>query len=175
MSRLTTLLVFVLAGLAGMLEGAPVRPLALAEIESRALQIVRGTVAGLECSRDSSQRLFTRVTVDVTATFKGCPTNRLHVVHPGGLLGERRVTLLGQPEYSLGEELILFLVPNDRGEWKTVEIGQGRFQVWKDARGQWVAGNGWLGGTPDDSSRGRPPSRVPIPVETLTRQIQSRP
>jgi hypothetical protein len=83
----------------------------------------------------------------VAEVWKGTvATNRFTIVHGGGILGEERAVVSGQVEYDVGEEVVAFLVLNQRGEGVTRGLMQGKFHIWKDATtGEWLARNPFHG------------------------------
>jgi hypothetical protein len=110
-----------------------VTPLSIQELTVRAELIVHGQVRSKNCQRDPTGRIYTRIELEVRETWKGTPaSNPLILVHGGGTLGEERVEIPGQVEYSVGEDVVVFLVLNPRGDAVTVGMAQGKFHVWKD-------------------------------------------
>lgn len=109
-------------------------PLEIEEMADSADLILEGKVVSLSCLRDQAGRIFTRVEVDVAETWKGrIEGKRLEVFHGGGVLGESRVRVAGQVHFQIGEEVVLFLVRNDRGEAVTLGLAQGKFQIISDS------------------------------------------
>jgi len=103
------------------------------ELARRADDVVRGRVVSLEATRDEKGRPFTRVEVGVAECWKGAATNQLTVVLAGTVLGERRVLVVGEPEFLLDEEVVLFAVRNPRGEAVTLDLARGKFLVTTNA------------------------------------------
>lgn len=134
---------------------AGVTPLPVEILAAKATWVVRGRVESLEATRGSDGRMTTRVEVPVTEVWKGTPTNRIGVVLAGGILGNRRVSVIGQAEFRVGEEVVLFLIPNERGEGVIVELAQGKFALHKDDSGTLWVSNGVLG------TASAPDSKVP--------------
>lgn len=152
---------------------AGVKPLPVESLAAKATWVVRGRVESLEATRGSDGRMTTRVEVPVTEVWKGTPTNRIGVVLAGGILGNRRVSVIGQAEFRVGEEVVLFLVPNERGEGVIVELAQGKFALHKDDSGSLWVSNGVLGtaSAPDSKSPSATekspanPARVVLPFQ----------
>ena len=109
------------------------------ELAKRADLVVHGRVESLEARRDDSGRPFTRVELDVTETWKGAVTNRLVVVQGSAVLGGRQVRVLGEPEFRLGEQVVLFGVFNPRGEAVTLDLARGKFSVSTNATTQAIS------------------------------------
>lgn len=131
--------------LAGDTRAAGVTPLAVELLTAKATWVVRGRVESLEATRGSDGRMTTRVEVPVAEVWKGTPTNRIGVVLAGGILGNRRVSVIGQAAFRVGEEVVLFLVPNERGEGVIVELAQGKFAIQRDDSGTLWVSNGIIG------------------------------
>src|SRR5206468_54907 len=91
------------------------------------------TVLSKSCQRDPSGRIFTKVELQVAETWKGSlTTNRISIVHGGGILGDQKTTVSGQVDYGIGEEVVAFLVLNPRGEAVTLGLSQGKFHIRRD-------------------------------------------
>ena len=117
----------------GKVSAALMTPLPVEELAQRADLIVHGTVTSKVCERTAEGRIITRIELDVAEVWKGnLTTNRCTIVHGGGTVGNRRAEVSGQVEYAVGEEVVAFLVRNDRGEGVTLGLAQGKFHVWKD-------------------------------------------
>jgi hypothetical protein len=99
------------------------------ELARRADVVVRGSVASIEAMRDGEGRPYTRLELTVSETWKGPSTNRLTVVQGGSVLGRRQVRVLGEPEFRLGEDAVVFAVFNPDGEAVTLDLARGKFSV----------------------------------------------
>lgn len=162
-------------GVAFVLSAGSVRPVAVEDLSVRARRIVHGNVTSLETRHEPGVGPRTTVEFEVREVWKGPATNRFTLALAGGVLGNRRVLLVGQPEFRVGDEAVVFTVDNDRGEGVLLELGQGRFSVRRDATGAGWVSNGVFGesdgvGTPASSSY-RLPNRVPLSLEELKRRI----
>lgn len=129
------------------LRAVVLKPLSLDELSAQAEIVVRGNVISKTCERDSAGRIYTRVELQLSEIWRGSiPAGRLYVVHGGGVLGEERVVVSGQVQYRIGEDVVAFLVRNDRGEAVTLAMAQGKFSVLKDdTTGEVHVCNGILG------------------------------
>src|SRR5262245_18124243 len=120
--------------LAPSLRAIQLAPLSLEQLAKESAPIVQGTVLSKSCQRDPAGRIFTKVELGIVEVWKGSlATNRFTVVQGGGILGDRKATVSGQVEYALGEEVVAFLVLNDRGEGVTLGLAQGKFQIRQEA------------------------------------------
>lgn len=139
------------------------------ELARRADVVVRGRVVSLEATRDAEKRPFTRIEFDVLAVWKGPATNRLAVVQASSPLGPRPVQVPGEPQFRLGEDVVVFAVRNPRGELVTLDLARGKFSVRTNAvSGAVEAAND---GARSAAGYGLP-GRVPVPLERLTQQVK---
>jgi hypothetical protein len=129
-------------------------PLAPEELSQRAELIIRGTVTGKVCLKDSEGRIYTKIDFQVGEVWKGTlTTNTFTMVHAGGTVGDERTVVDGEAAYEVGEELVTFLRLNQRGEGVSIGLAQGKFSVWKDdATGEMLAYN-LFHGQPKGSER----------------------
>lgn len=158
-----------LLGLSGILLGAQIRPLTLEDLATRATRICHGRVEAVEVVREASGGVVTRVEIESRSTWKGSPTNRITVTQPGGTLGNRRVVIPGAPSFDPGEEVVVFLSLNPRGEWLTLDLAQGKFSVDRNGSNAWVR-NVVLGGSPAPGGY-RPPHLQPLSLEMLRDRV----
>ncbi len=161
-----------LAMLAFPAQGTEFVPLSITELTAKADLVVRGIVKSTVSKEDSAGRIFTQIELDASEIWKG--TNQpglITVVHGGGTVGQRRVAVSGQVQYTVGEEVVAFLVFNDRGQAVTIGLAQGKFQVWTDSQsGEKLAANPFhgirgLGTNSTESAR-------KLTVSTLKTQVQ---
>ncbi len=150
-------------------------PLSIADLTGRAELVVQATVLSKACQRDPAGRIYTTVELQVAETWKGTwKTNRLTVVHGGGILGEERVEVSGQVDYQIGEQVVAFIVFNQRNEAVTLGLAQGKFHLWKDtASGALLARNPFHGSREaetaiEPSTGGREESRASGASRLLT-------
>jgi hypothetical protein len=109
-------------------------PLSIENLAREAQVVLHGKVLSKTVQRDAAGRIYTRVEVEVIDLWKGAvPGNPCVIVHAGGVLGDEQSAASGQARYEVGEEMVAFLVRNDRGEAVTLGLMQGKFRVWKDA------------------------------------------
>src|SRR6185295_8590950 len=113
MVRVVRLFVCALTGLLSVakLSATLMTPLPVEELTQRADLILHATVTSKICERTAEGRIITRVELDVSEIWKGnLTTNHFTVVHGGGTVGNRRDEVSGQVEYTVGEEIVAFLV-----------------------------------------------------------------
>ena len=130
---LSLALLWLAAAATGLASDPQMVPLSLGELTAQADWVVHGQVQSKSCRRDAAGRIVTRVEVDVIDVWKGHPSGaRIEVALAGGTLGEKQVIVVGQPDYTPGEEVVLFLKLNPRGQGVTIGLAQGKFSVWRD-------------------------------------------
>ena len=109
------------------------RPLPIAELSQKADLVVLGTVQSKSSHRDAEGRIYTKIELQVSETWKGTRSDAsLTIYQGGGTVGNERVEVSGEAEYGIGEEVVAFLVLNPRGQPITLALAQGKFHVWKD-------------------------------------------
>lgn len=109
------------------------QPLSVSELTQKSDTVVQGIVTGRSSQRDAEGRIYTKVILHIGEVWKGSePGNTLTLVHGGGTVGNVREEVSGQVEYTVGEEVVAFLVVNPRGEYVTLGLAQGKFHVWRD-------------------------------------------
>lgn len=144
------------------------------DLVRRADAVVHARVESVETRLGASGRQETRVELVPVEVWKGPATNRVGLVLGSGVLGERWVRVVGEPEYRPGEEVVVFAVNNERGEAVTLELAQGKFVVTRipgNPEG-WVS-NGMYGGPPDAKAADvRPPHQRPLSVRQLRERVQ---
>lgn len=128
-------------------------PLSIEELKERADLILHAIVRSKACERAAEGHIITRVQLEVSAVLKGTlKTNAFEIVHNGGIIGDIGETSSIQAEYGVGEETVVFLRLNERGEGVTIGIVQGKFHVWQDkTTGEKFAHNPFHGTTRDEA------------------------
>jgi hypothetical protein len=111
-------------------EGPPVE---IPELARRAQLIVRAKVLEKSIQRDGAGRIYTEFKLAVSEVWKGDPKSTLlKVVRGGGTFGEERDFALDEVSYNIGEDVVAFLVWNDRGQAITLMLSQGKFHIAND-------------------------------------------
>jgi hypothetical protein len=140
-------------------------PLSLSELKQSADLILHATVKSQACERTAESRIITRVQLEIGEVLKGTlATNKFTLVHGGGTVGNIRSVASAQVEYAVGEEIVVFLRLNERGEGVTLGLVQGKFQVWQDkATGEKFAHNPFHGVAERAAMpENRKPARLPL-------------
>lgn len=149
---------------------SPFPPLSIEELTAQAQLVVRGQVLRRSCQQDEAGRIYTRVELQVKEVWKGQHAQpQLILVHGGGVLGEKRAVVTGQADYTPGEEVVVFVVFNARGEAVSIGLRQGKFRVETPAGGEAQAANGFAhapparpGGAALAAEEAAPRTRLPL-------------
>lgn len=129
-------------------------PLSIEQLTAKADLVLHGTVISKTVQRDYAGRIYTTIQLQVAESWKGGPKrNPFAIVQAGGVLGEEVSTVEGQEEFSIGEEVVAFLVANQRGEGVVIGLVQGKFKVATDASGEKIAHNVFHGIAPGTEPR----------------------
>ena len=151
-------------------------PLSVEQLVEYSQIVLRGTVVSKTCQRDAEGRIFTKVELHVIEVWKGPVTNHCTIVQSGGTVGDECALVPGQAVYSVGEEVVVFLALNERGEGVTLGLAHGKFKVWKDEAGEQTVQNIFHGRAPAGEKAGFLPSagqpKPRLPLAELKRQVQ---
>jgi len=127
------LLVLALSLVSAELKAVLMKSLPIEELSQRADLIVLGTVQNKSSHRDAEGRIYTKINLQVSESWKGTVSdNPLTIYQGGGTVGNERVEVSGEAEYEIGEEVVAFLVLNPRRQPITLALAQGKFHVWHD-------------------------------------------
>ena len=105
------------------------------DMVTMAPSIVVGTVES-STSRwnDDRSLIVTDVRVRVVDVLKGPSLSELVITQPGGRVGKLRVDVDGASAYPIGEEAVLFVAPDAKGQHQVLGLSRGRFDIVTDAR-----------------------------------------
>lgn len=124
-------------------------PLSVEQLTAKAQLVLQGSVSSKTVQRDPQGRIYTRIELQVAETWKGDPKGKTFtLVQSGGVLGEETATFDGREEFSIGEEVVVFLVLNQRGEGVVIGLAQGKFKITTDANGEKTVHNIFHGRAP---------------------------
>ena len=106
-------------------------PLPDEELTEHAAGIVIGQVTRIESVWDpQTLRILTYVTIGLEDALKGSfPDSELTIVQPGGSIGGVHSWVVGSPELSLGERVLLFLRPDPQGRLRVAHLFQGKYSI----------------------------------------------
>ena len=105
--------------------------LSLAQLSAQADVILRGQVETITTRQASDRRpISTMVQVSVERQFKGPKVSTVTIEQAGGSQGDVRLAVPGSPEFSAGENVILFIRQGrSRGAFNIVGGKQGKFTI----------------------------------------------
>jgi len=93
--------------------------------------IITGKVLSIESRWNASKtNIYTDITIALNQTIKGdLGANTIVVEQLGGKIGDKQIWFTGSPEFSVGEEVLLFLKANSEGVLHTAHMGMGKFSI----------------------------------------------
>ena len=155
---------------------SPFIPITIDRLSIDSDLIVHGNVIGKTVQKDDQGRIYTKVQLDINEVWKGKVSSKpFTIVHSGGVLGNRWSSAEGEVSYKLGEEIVVFLMLNSRGEGVTVGMQQGKFQVLvgDPANTQYVRSlfHGGKPPTKGENKGYRFPTQLPLTVDSLKRKV----
>lgn len=120
---------------AAALHATVIVPIEFRELVTTAPVIVRGQVVDVQ-SRwiDGRRSLETFVTIAVAEYLKGNLGEHLTFRVPGGQMGRYRTVFVGAPEFSAGDEVVLFLKRAGPSNLSIIGLSQGAFRVVTETR-----------------------------------------
>ena len=98
--------------------------------------IVKGRVLSIESAFDEQQgRIFTYIKLKVQEVLKGQITERKIVIKElGGRVGDRVTVVYGNPEFALGEQVLVYLDTWKDGSLRTYQMFLGKFSIVSDEK-----------------------------------------
>jgi hypothetical protein len=126
--RLSIFFSFICLAVTSFVEASTVQKLSFDRLIGEADFIVRGRVEEMKLQQAADRRSMTTViTVSVERQFKGPKLSSVTIEQPGGSMGDIVQGVPGLPEFSSGEDVILFLKRQRGGTFKIVGGKQGKF------------------------------------------------
>jgi hypothetical protein len=104
--------------------------------------IVRGRVLSVGSALDERQdRIYTYITLRVQEVIKGrITTRRIVIKELGGIVGDRAMVVYGNPQFTVGERVLLYLDTWADGSLRTYQMFLGKFNIITDTNtGQQMA------------------------------------
>jgi hypothetical protein len=99
--------------------------------------VVLGTVVSATAIANDDDTVETDVRIRPAAILKGKVTETLVLRQLGGQVGDGRWTrLIGGPEYTVGEEVLVFAITRPDGTYVTAEIARGKYEIFADEEGR---------------------------------------
>jgi len=99
--------------------------------------IVMGQIETIESFSDVQEgQLYTHITLTIDEVLKGeVSVTELTIKQPGGAVGDTHTWIFGSPEFTIGEQVLLFLTNNDDGTLRVAHFYQGKFSImWDEIR-----------------------------------------
>jgi len=135
----TSLVLFILAGLSHPARATVIVPADLGELARDARAIVRGRVASVEARwTDDHRAIESIVTLDVESTLKGSFGPDVQFRVPGGQLGRFRSLVMGAPEFTVDQRVVVFLGARGPSVPFVLGMSQGVFRVVAADGGGWI-------------------------------------
>ena len=126
--RLIIVFSFTCLAVASYVEASTVQKLSFDRLIAEADLIVLGRVEELKSQQARDRRSMTTVvTVSIERQFKGPKVSSVTIEQPGGSMGDIAQGVPGLPEFSSGEDVVLFLKRQRGGTFKVVGGKQGKF------------------------------------------------
>lgn len=165
---------FIAALLAPAAHATVLIPAELSELSREAGAIVRGRVLQVDSRwTDDRRGVETRVTLDVESSLKGSLGDTVTFRVPGGRLGRVRSIVIGVPQFTVDERVIVFLGHRGPSVPHLVGLGQGVYRIRAEGPREQVTPVALVGTTtPQRLVRGDP-SRRPWSLEAFEREVQA--
>jgi hypothetical protein len=133
------LITIALSLLSSAARATVVVPADLSELSHDAVAIARGRIAAVEPQwKDGRRGIETLVTLETETYLKGSLGGVVQFRVPGGSLGRFRSIVVGAPQFTIGQRVILFL--GSRGPTVPYVLGlsQGVFRLAQSVQGDWM-------------------------------------
>jgi hypothetical protein len=113
--------------------------LSFEELTDHSEIIVSGRIVRSWCDWDTDHRfIWTHYELRISAAHKGSPPQTVVVSEPGGVLGDRGMSIADAVSYQPGEQVVVFLERMPNGYLRTTGWGQGKYTL--DTAGRLRAG-----------------------------------
>lgn len=100
------------------------------ELTRRSDLILRGRVDGVSAAwSEDGARIFTTAEVVPSAFWRGGAAGTVKVLVPGGVVGHVAQRVDGAPSLTPGEEVVLFLIRAEAGDYRVSGLVQGKYTV----------------------------------------------
>ena len=163
-----------------VLHAAPARatvylPADFTEMVTTSAFILHGTIADVRSEPTEDRRAITTyVTVDVAETLKGRPGESITFRVPGGQVGRYRRIVIGAPQFSRGDEVVVFLTSRGPSIPYVFGLSQGVYRISR-ASGRALVTPPLVVGSGDSAERivRGDPARRPLPLADFAREVRS--
>lgn len=110
--------------------------LTIEEMSTMATAVVYGRVLSVDAAwNDSHTRIFTDIELEVISYLGGQGPETVRIRQVGGRVGDTEIWVAGQPRFSVGEQVVVFLEPIESDEsnrWVVLCMAAGLFRVQHD-------------------------------------------
>ena len=109
-------------------------PVADTDMAQQASVIVIGKIAKFKSSWDKNhQQIYTKITLTVDEVLKGeLKKRRLTITQLGGVVDDVEAWIDGNPQFTEGERVLLFLDRQENGSLRVLHLYQGKFSIFTD-------------------------------------------
>lgn len=107
------------------------------QLVAKAPVIVRGIVLSSQAIEESGS-IYTDTVVAVESAIKGTPSWSITIREIGGIVGDRITKIYGTPEFKVGERVLVFVSPDGRGHFRTVDLFAGKFGEQRATNGRYL-------------------------------------
>jgi len=171
----------IMAALAALVPGlahATVEvPVEFGEMVQGSQLVVHGRVVDVRSQQTSDRRsIETIVTVAVSDALKGRPGDTVTFRMPGGEVGRYRRVVVGVPQFSSGDDVVVFLRGAPPAMPTVFGLSQGLFRVVRTADGRAVVTPAPLTAPAMGAERvvRGDPARQPLPLDAFAREVRAR-
>lgn len=155
------------------ISAAVVLPADFTTVVSGSGVIVHGRVVRVESHLAGPQRAIESVvTVSVIQSFKGDAGATVSFRTPNGQVGRYRRVLVGAPEFTAGDEVIVFLQGRPPALPSVFGLNQGLYRVTRDAAARAMVMPPRMAGSDGRIVRGDP-ARVALPIDAFAREVHA--
>lgn len=147
------------------------------EMVATSVFILHGSVSNVRAETISDRRgIVTYVTVDVVAGLKGDPRAAVTFLVPGGQLGRYERVVVGAPQFTRGDEVILFLTSRGPSIPYIFGLSQGVYRISRASGSPMVLPPAVLAAGAEKSGRivRGDPARRPLSLDVFTREVRTR-
>jgi hypothetical protein len=157
----------------GGADATTVLPADFATIVTESVTIVRGRVTDVRPDRSGPGRTIESVvTVAVSEWVKGSPQATVSFRVPNGQVGRYRRVVVGAPELSAGEDVVVFLAGRPPALPHVFGLGQGLYRITRTDAGAVILPPTAPGSVAARTTRGDP-GRRPLPVDAFLQDVRT--
>jgi hypothetical protein len=152
-------------------------PVEFGEMVQGSQLVVHGRIVEVRGQQTADRRsIETIVTVAVSDALKGRPGETVTFRMPGGEVGRYRRVVVGVPQFTTGEDVIVFLRGAAPAMPTVFGLSQGLFRVGRTADGRAVVAPSVLAAPAAGAERvvRGDPARQPLPLEAFAREVRGR-